>query len=230
LNDLSLPSRFLKVTRNFGLAIAVKVTYSKIRGMLRPALALPDGRIYADNRRQVSLLIDAAEHDADTLNSTVEAVAANHRDGWEICICERPPVEPQVARLLERLRGTQPWIRIVTAGSAVDGATSARWIVEQATGQFIALVAPRCVADAEEIRRLLDRMHRDPKTDAAAFVGIQSAPEQPSLPAVGVSCRLAVQRKAGYLASQPERWPLTAPALARQLQEAKVRTAYIRAD
>ena len=113
MNDLSLPRRFLKVSRNFGLAVAVKVTYSKIRGVLYPALALPDGRVYDHPPRQVSFLIDTAEHDAATVNAVVDVIGAHDAGTWEICICERPAVAPEMARLLERLRGTQPWIRIV---------------------------------------------------------------------------------------------------------------------
>jgi hypothetical protein len=229
LNDLSLPRRFLKVSRNFGLAVAVKVTYSKIRGVLFPALALPDGRVYDRRPRQVSFLIDTAEHDAATVNAVVDVIGAHDGGTWEICICERPALPPEMARLLERLRGTQPWIRIVRADATIDGTTAARWIVEQATGQFIALVAPRYALSAEAIRGLLDQMHRDPELDAAALIGTHDEPEKSSLPAAGVDCRLVMQRKSGYLASQPERWPLTAPALVRQLHEAKVRTAYVRA-
>jgi hypothetical protein len=221
-----VPRRFLKVSRNFGLAIAIKVTYSKIRGMLNPAVALPDGRVYDDRPRQVSFLIDTAEHDVATLNAVVEAVGAHDDGSWEICICERPATPPGISRVLERLRGTQPWIRIVRVDVAVDSTTAARWIVEQATGQFIALVAPRYVADAEAIQRLLDRMHDDPEIDAA-LIGTHDGPETSLLPAA--NCHLAMQRKSGYLMSQPGRWPLTAPALARQLHETKVRTAYIRA-
>ncbi len=227
MNDLSLARRFLKVTRNFGLAIAVKVTYSKVRGMLYPPLALPDGRVYNHRPRHVSFLIDAAEHDAATVKALVEIVGAHDGGSSEICLCERPPLQPDMARLLDRLRGTQPWLRIVTVDAAVDGTTAAQWIVEQATGQFIALVAPRYVPDAKAIRKLLDRMQRDPPIDAAALLG---EPEEPPLPGAGADCRLAMQRKSGYLASQSGRWPLTAPALARQLHEANTQAVYIRSD
>lgn len=226
LNDLSLPRRFLKVSRNFGLAIAIKVTYSKVRGMLYPALALPDGRLYNHRPRHVSFLIDAVEHDAATVNAVVEIIAAQDRGSWEICICERPSLQPDMARLLERLRGTQPWLRIVRADATVDSTTATRWLVEQATGHIIALVTPHYVPDADAVQRLLDRIQRDSEIDAATLVGMHNGPGDPP-PA---ACLLAMQRKSGYLASRPERWPLTAPALAQQLHEAKVRTADIRAD
>lgn len=226
MNDLSLPHRFLKVSRNFGLAVAVRVTYSKVRGLLYPPLALPDGRDYEHRPRQASFLIDGAEHSAATVSAVVEIISA-HDGSWEICICERRPLQPDMTRLLDRLRGTRPWLRIVRADAAADRTTAARWTVEQATGQLIALVAPCYVPDAEAIQRLLDRMQRDAEIDAAALLGTHDRPDESSVPAAGAGCRLAMQRKAAYLASQSELWPLTAPALVRQLQESKARTAYM---
>lgn len=224
MSELSLPRRFLKVTRNFGLAVAVKVTYSKIRGMVYPPLALPDGRVYDAPPRQVTFLIDAAQHDATAVTAMVDAVAAHGGGDWEICICERPPLPSEMVNLLARLRGTQPWLRIVRADAVVDAATAARWAVEQATGQLVAVVAAHFVIDSAAIQSLLHRLQQEPEIEAAALVGANSGPERPPSPD---DCSFMMQRKSGYLACQPEQWPLTAPALARQLHEAKVRTAYV---
>ena len=76
-----------------------------------------------------------------------------------------------MASALARLRGTQPWIRIVTADESIDDATAARWTVEQATGQFVALVGPGYAPEADAIARLLVRLHNDPGIDAAVLVG-----------------------------------------------------------
>jgi hypothetical protein len=225
LQDLSLPRRFLKVYRNFGLAIALKVTYSKVRGLLYPAMALPAGRVYDERPRQASFLIDTGEHDAATLDALVKTLEGSGAEGWEICIGERAPTEPGTARLLESLRGTHPRIRIVRVDATVDGTTASRWIVEQATGEFIALVAPGRAPDSKTIKSLLDRLHRDPEIDAAALIRMRSGTSESSLPAT--DCHLAIQRKTGYLANQPEAFPLTAPALVRRLREAKAPTAYI---
>lgn len=218
MNDLSLPRRFLKVSRNFGVAIAVKVTYSKIRGMLFPALALPDGRVYRDAPRQASFLVDAAQHDAVALKALVEIISANEGGRWEICICERLPMPSAMGPLLERLRGTQPWIRIVRTDPALDGTAAAQQVVEQATGQYIVLLAPHHVPGTEAIRSLIDRMDSDPEIDAAAVIGPDEA-----------EFHLAAHRKSAYLACHSDQWPLTAPALAKRLREGIVRTAYLRA-
>ena len=78
-----------------------------------------------------------------------------------------------MARTLARIRGTQPWIRIVTTDKSVDDATAARWTVEQATGQFVALVAPGYTPDAGAITRLLARLHNDSGIDAAVLIGTE---------------------------------------------------------
>lgn len=221
MNDLSLPRRFLKVSRNFGLAIAVKVTWSKVRGMLFPALALPDGRAYEDRPRQVSFLLDTVEHAPGTMSAVAGMVEAHGDGSWEICVCDRPGAPPETLRLLARLRGTRPWIRIVKADAAADLPMAARWTVEQATGAFIALVAPHDAPDADAVRKLLDRMRHDEGIDAAILTGTREET------AGSADCRLAMQRKSRYLESQAGRWPLSAAALAQRLPEAG--TACVRA-
>jgi hypothetical protein len=94
-------------------------------------LALRDRPAYDAKRREISILLVAAEHRADTLVAVVGVLAGRGGSDWEICICERSPVEPEMARALARLRGTQPWIRIVTTDESVDDATAARWTVER---------------------------------------------------------------------------------------------------
>jgi len=227
LNDRSSLRSFIRVSRDFGFAIAIRVAYSKIRGMLRPALALPDAPNYNARHREVSFLLSTAEQSAATLDAVVEAISRRGDLDWGVCICERPPVEPKMARALARLRGTQPWIRMVTADRSVDDATAAQWTVEQATGQFVALVAPGYAPEAEAIARLLVRLHNDSEVDAAVLVGTGSGGAPLRVP--WADCRMILQRKSGYLAALPGRWPLTAPALAKDLDEAGVPIAYISA-
>ncbi|MGH6852020.1 MAG: hypothetical protein ACREDJ_02250, partial [Methylocella sp.] len=57
---------------------------------------------------------------------------------------------------------------------SVDDATAARWTVEQATGQFVALVAPGYTPKAGGIARLLARLRNDPGIDAAVLAGTDS--------------------------------------------------------
>jgi len=221
LSDRSPLRRFVTVSRGFGFVIAMRLAYSKLRGRLRPALALPDAPIYNARQREVSVLLSTAEHGGATLDAVVEVLARRGELDWEVCICERCPVEPETARTLARMRGTQPWIRIVTTGESVDDATAARWTVEQATGQFIALVAPGYTPDADAIAKLLARLHGAPGIDAALLVGTDGGPPPRT------ACRLLLQKKSRYLAALPERWLLTASALAKALHETGVPAAYI---
>lgn len=225
--SLSGPSplrRFVTVTRDYGLAVALRVAYSKVRGRLCPALALPGAPIYNTRRREVSVLLGTAGQGPATLDAVVEVLAGRGGSDWEVCICERSPVAPDTARTLARIRGTQPWIRIVTSDKSIDDVTAARWTVEQATGQFVALVAPGYLLDTGAITRLLAQLHNGTGVDAAVLIGTERAPSSPTQWA---GCRLVLQRKSGYLAALPERWPLTAPALAKYLDEAGVPTVYI---
>jgi hypothetical protein len=224
LNGPSPLRRFVAVTRDFGLAVATRVAYSKVRGKLCPALALPDAPIYNTRRRELSLLLSTAGQCAATLDAVVEVLAGRGGSDWEVCICERSPVAPDMVGTLACIRGTQPWIRIVRSDTSVDDATAARWTVEQATGQFVALVAPGHTPDAGAITRLLAQLHNDTGVDAAVLIGTEGAPNSP---ARWAGCRLVLQRKSGYLAAFPERWPLTATALAKYLDEAGVPTVYI---
>lgn len=228
LNDRSLLRRFFKVSRDFGFVTAMRVACSKVRGWLCPALALPDAPVY-NARRQLSVLLSTAEQGAATLDAVVEVLAGRGVLDWEVCICERFPVEPEIALALARFRGTQPWIRIVTADGSVDDATAARWTVEQATGQFVALVAPGYMPEADAIVRLLTRLHNDSRIDAAVLAGTDSGSGSPPSSIRWADCRLLLQRKSGYLAALPGRWPMTAPALAKALDEAGVPTGYLAA-
>jgi hypothetical protein len=227
LNDRSPLRRFVTASRDFGVFVAIKVTYSKIRGRLFPALALPDAPVYGTRHREVSILLGTAEHGVATLCGVVELLARRGGSGWEVCICERSPVEAEMAHALARMRGTQPWIRIVTVDESVDDATASRWTVEQATGQFVALVAPGYVPEADAIAVLVTRLHDDAGTNAAALVGAGGGLEEPASPPPPAGYRLVLQRKSGYLAALPEFRRLTAPALAEYLDAARVPTACI---
>jgi hypothetical protein len=229
LNDLSLLRRFVTVSRDFGFVIAMRVAYSKVRGKLWPALALPDAPVHNARHREVSVLLSTAEQGAATLDAVVEVLAGRGGLDWEVCICERSPVEPEMARALARFRGTQPWIRIVTTDESVDDATAAQWTLEQATGQFVAFVAPGYTPEADAIARLLARLHNDSGIDAAVLVGTDSGSGSPPSSIPWADCCLLLQRKSGYLAALPGRWPLTAPALAKDLDVAGVPTAYMAA-
>ncbi len=229
MNDRLPLRRFVTVSRDFGFAVAMRVAYSKVRGRLCPALALPDAPVYNSRHREVSVLLTTAEHGAATLDAVVEVFAGRGGLDWEVCICERSKVEPEMARALARFRGTQPWIRIVTADETVDYATAARWTVEQATGQFVALVAPGYTPKAGTISRLLARLHSDAGIDAAMLAGTDSGSGSPPSLVPWADCRLLLQRKSGYLAALGGRWHLTATALAKDLDEAGVQTAYIAA-
>ena len=227
MSDRSPLRRFVTVSRDFGFAVAMRVAYSKLRGWLYPALALPEPPIYDTRHRDLSFLLTTAEQGAATLDGVVEVIAGWGGLDWEVCICERAPAEPETAHAVARLRGTQPWIRIVTTDEGVDNATAARWTVEQATGQFVALVASGYTPDADAIARLLARLYDDSAIDAAMLVGADSGSGNPPRWA---DCRLLLQRKSGYLAALPGRWPLTAPALAKALDEAGVPAAYLAAS
>jgi hypothetical protein len=229
LNDRSPLRRFVKVSRDFGVVIAMRVAYSKVRGRLCPALALPDAPVYNAMHREVSILLGTAEQGAATLDAVVEGLAGRGGLDWEVCICERSPVEPEMARGLARFRGTQPWIRIVTTDESVDATTAAQWTVEQATGQFVALVAPGYTPKANAITSLLARLHNASGIDAAVLVQTDSGSGSPPSPVRWADCRLLLQRKSGYLAALRGSWPLTAPALAKYLDEAGVPAAYVAA-
>ena len=229
MNDRSPLRRFFTVSRDFGFFIAMRVAYSKVRGRLWPALALPDVPAYNAGHRAVSVLLSTAGQAAATVDAVVEALAQRGLLDWEVCICERSPVEPEIAGALARVRGTQPWIRIVTAGEFIDDATAARWTVEQATGQFVALVAPGYTPKADAINRLLARLQNDSGIDAAVLVGTDRDLGGPSSLDASADCRLLLQRKSGYLAALGGRWHLAASVLAKELDEARVPTAYMAA-
>ncbi len=96
-------------------------------------------------------------------------------------------------------------------------------------GQFVALVAPGYTPDAGAIAKLLAQLHDDSGIDAAALAGADSGSGSPPSPVRWADCRLLLQRKSGYLAALPGRWPLTAPVLTKNLDKAGVPTAYVAA-
>ena len=230
MNNTSLLGRFVRASRDFGLIVATKVAYSKIRGMLFPALALPEAPVYLDMRREVSVLFSTASHGMDALDAVVAMLIARGGAGWELCICERAPVEPEMAQLLTRLRGSQPWIRIVTNEQSVDDPTAARWAIEQATGSFVALLGPQYEPRADALSGLLAEMYQHPEIQAALLVGADSGSNHPGLVDAPSVCVLLLQRKSGYLSLPSASWVLTAPELARILEKAGVAVAYFSAS
>ena len=218
--------RFAEVCRNFGLATAARVAISAVRGRVWPALALPGAPAYDARQREVSVLLSTAARDADALEAVAEIVAGPDGSDWEVCICERTAVEPKMAQVLARIRGTHPRIRIVTADQSVDPMTAARWTVEQATGRFIALTAPGYRPEVRAIASLLGRLRADPGIDAAMLVATDNGSNALPSPIAWKDCKLLLQRKPGYLAALPGRGLLTAPASAQDLDAAGVATAY----
>ena len=213
-NDFSPLRRFATAARHFGLGVAVRVAYSKVRGRLFPAKALPDAPVWRQAPRELSILFCAAEQDAVTLEAAVQVIAERSGSDWELCVWARSPIGPPFERALTRLRGASPRIRVVSTDPSVDEATAARWTVEQATGEFVALLAPGYLVDADAIVRILDRLRGDQRIEAAILVEPIGSAAQPH-----GDCRLLAQRKSRYLATAWRHWPLTAPILARTLQE-----------
>jgi len=230
LNNTSLLRRFVRASRDFGLILATKVAYSKIRGMLFPALALPEAPVYVDMPREVSVLFNTAAHGAAVLDAVVAMLIARDGAGRELCICARAPVEPEMAQLLTRLRGSKPWIRIVTNERSVDDATAARWTIEQATGSFVALLGPQYEPSAHILSGLVAEMHQRPEIQAALLVEADRGSNHPASADAPSVCVLLVQRKSGYLSLPAASWALTAPDLARILEEAGVAVAYFSAS
>jgi hypothetical protein len=230
LNDRSPVRRLVRGYRDFGFHITMKVAYSKVRGWLCPALALPGPPVYNTTLREVSILFSTAEQSAAELDAVFGVVARRGGLDWELCLCERYPLEPEMARALARYRGTQPWLRIVTTDQSVDKETAARWTVEQSTGQFVALLAPGYKLEAGAIAGLFARLHTDPRADAAALIGRDPGPGSLPSRVPWTDCRLLVQRKSGYLAGFQRHWPLTAPAVAKYLDETGVPTTYMAAS
>jgi glycosyl transferase family 2 len=227
LHERSSWRRFISVYRNFGLGVALKVTISKVRGVLLPASAMPDAPTCDGPQRELSIFIDAAGHDVATLQVIIEALARRKQSNWEMCICAHPPLRPDIGRVLSRFRDKYPWIRIVSTDQAVDKSTAAQWTVEQATGEFVALLAPQHTFDADAATELLARLQRDPQIAAAMLLETDSGSVGPSKPPRWDDCRLLLQRKSQYLAAAPQEWPLTAPALAKALDEVGARTAIV---
>ena len=229
MHERSSWRRFISVYRNFGLGVALRVTASKVRGVLLPASAMPDAPNYDGPHRELSVLIDAAGHDVATLQVMVEALARREQSNWEMCICERPPLPPDMRRALSGFRGGYPWISIVSTDQTVDKSTAAQWTVEQSTGEFVALLAPRRTFDVDTAAELLALLHNDPQIEAAMLLETDSGSIGPPKPPRWNDCRLLVQRKSGYLAVAPGEWPLIAPALAKALNEVGARTAIVAA-
>jgi hypothetical protein len=219
--------RLVAVCRDFGPLVAMRVVYSKIRGQLFPALALPDAPAYSNRPRVVSILLNTRDHDVATFNAVVTILGGRADFAWEVCICERAPVGAESARTLARLRGIQPWIRLVTTDKSVSDTTAASWTVEQATGEYVAVVAPRCVPEGREIVSLLARLQKDPKTDAALLIRMNGRSDCCPAMASWADCRIVLQRKSSYLTMLAGRWLLNAPALAQDLEDASVPVAYI---
>jgi hypothetical protein len=219
-NDLSPLRRFVTAARRFGLNVAIRVAHSKVRGRLFPALALPDDPVYHHAPRELSILIGAAEQDAATLEAVVQVIAEQGGSDWEVCVSGRPAMGPELGRALSRLRGAKPWIRVVLADGSVDDVTAAQWTVEQATGEFVAFVAPGYIFDADAIAQLLNRLRGEPRMEAAMLVGRVSGSGALAVQPQFSDCCLLVQKKSRYLAMSAGRWPLTAAALAKTLDEA----------
>ena len=216
-SNLSPLRRFVTAARRFGLNVAIRVAYSKVRGGLFPAMALPDAPVYHNVPRELSILIGSTEHDAAALKAVVRVIAERGGSDWEVCVSGRPAMGREFERTLSRVRGAKPWIRVVSADGSVDDVTAAQWTVEQSTGEFVALVAPGYIVDADAVGRLLRRLRGEPRVEAAILV--ERVSDLGDLGAQPHSdCRLLIQKKSRYLATSSGRWPLTAPAAAKALE------------
>jgi hypothetical protein len=224
LSDRSALGRFLLTCRRFGLLVAVNVARSKLRGWLFPATALPDRPPRAQRARDLAILLDAAEHAADDLDGIIGAIAGSASSSWEICICERRPVSPDIAQALARWRGRHAWLRIVSSDPEIDAVTAARLTLEQATGRFVALVAPGYAVGSEALAALLARLREEPEQRAAALgTGVRHH-RHPPRRRLAAGCRLLMLRKADYLLLPKMAGLLSARTVAAHLDEAILAT------
>ncbi len=210
--DQSPLGLFRKVRKNFGLATAIRVSFFRLRGALIPALALPPPPVQRAAWRDISILLDAAEHDVATLDGVIHLLADRNRLDWEVCIRAHEPLTADKAQALARWRGAKPWIRVVAADASIDGVTAAQWTVEQATGRYLALLAPGWAPQFDAFAALLDRLRSEPKIDAAALIGRDGGQ-------VERNCRLLLHRKAQYLTLSQGYWPLAAGSALGLLQK-----------
>jgi hypothetical protein len=221
--------RFVGAYRNFGLGVALRVAASKVRGVLHPASAMPEAPTYDGQRRELTLLVDAAEHEPVALQRLLEALAGRGRSDWEICISERSPLRLEVAHVLSRFRGACPWIRIVSADGSVEKSKALQWTVEQSTGEYVGFLAPGWTFDADAVAGLVTLLRNDARVEAAMLlapdVGAAALPKRPRWG----DCRLLAQRKSTYLDAAPAAWSLGAPVLAKVLEDAGARMATVAA-
>jgi hypothetical protein len=227
LNERSPLRRFIVVRRRFGLAVAARVAYSRVRGILFPSLALPDQPPYNAAHRELSVLLDAKEHSVTDLNEAVAALAGRSGWGWEICIRAYTSADREMAGALARLRGSNPWIRVVQSDETVDHATAAQRTLEQATGQFVALVAPGCRLQPEVMGGLLARLRNGPGNTAAVVAGTAQQPGGGPRQRLSAECCLLLLSKADHLAVGPVPWLLTARSVAEHLAQAGAATVHI---
>ena len=223
LRERSQWTLVIRVYRNFGLATAIRVVYFRVRGMLFPALALPDPSVPVTTPHEVSILLNSAEHDAALLDAVVDLLLGREKSDWEICICARSPARSGMVQALDRYHGNQPWIRVVIADGDIDDETAARWTVEQSTGIYVAFIAPGHSPQFDAITRGVDLLRDSPDFDAAAGVKTQAGTEGHQ---VG-RCGLVLQRKSRYLEVFQGRWTLAAPAVVDALQKISAPIAYI---
>jgi hypothetical protein len=209
--------RFVAVSRKFGLTVALRVAYSKVRGALLPSLRLPEASWTAQNR-QLSVLLEATDHGLDSLHRLGDMIVTQNNLDWELCICERPAATSEMIAGLKRLRGAHPCIRIVTANNHVTDDIAARWTVEQATGQFLALIATNYVPDPRSICRLLLRLQQNSEITAVAIIDWDRADRARSI--AWEHCLMLVQRKSSYLFRGD--WQLSVTRAAKALSDRRV--------
>lgn len=198
--------RLFEVRRTYGVHVAWNVIRSKILGALRPSAALPSPPAYTACRR-LSFLIRVEEHEPATLEAVVKAVRCA-RGALDVVVCAGSSTRAvEASSLASRLRGACPWIRVVSATAAVDEGTAASWTVEQATGQYVAVLARGFAPTQADFARLVETLERDCNSLAVGLfsAGDADAPRGPVL--------LLALRKSFYLAEFPLTFPMTAPVL-----------------
>jgi hypothetical protein len=196
----------------------LRVVYFRLRGILFPALALPDPSVPIDYPHDITIILSAKDHCAELIEGVVGFLLERGREDWELCLGAQMPLTPDHAQAIARHRGARPWIRIIDAEATVATGTSAQWTIEQATGEYVALLAPNPAPRLDVLAKLLPRLRDSAECAAVAMMSTEN------------EAAVVLLRKSNYLAWFHGEWALTAREAFKRLGDRKCAIAYLPAD
>jgi len=117
------------------------------------------------NQVKISVIMPVYNTPSSILNEAIKSVLNQKYDNWELCICDDCSTSMETVTILNQYRGIDPRIKILRSPKNLHIAGASNFIVEQATGSFLAFLDHDDLLSCDALLEVAIAVNNDPTID-----------------------------------------------------------------